>query len=41
MLFVFCFTFSAGVCVYDNFIDRLIQYEMLYVDVALGGPRTS
>ena len=40
MLSVFCFTSSADVCIY-HFIDRFKQYEMLYEDAVLGGPRTS
>ena len=27
--------------IYNHFIDRFNQYEMLYGDVVLGGPRTS
>ena len=43
MLSVFCFTlFSSNVCVLCSHIfDRFEQYEMLFEDVVLEGPRTS
>ena len=39
MLSVFCFTFSADVCIYYYLFDKFKHFKLVFDDLLLGGPR--